>query len=144
MHTTGNLNLIAAWVGIFLGFLVGFGFGVFFHKEKWLGGYTSFKRRLYRLAHIALFALATINFFFYLTVRGMDNSGIIEFASVAFVVGAALMPVCCVAMAHIPPMRYLFAIPVFSLLTAAALTINVVATSSPSIVTHGVHGWAVR
>jgi hypothetical protein len=48
-------NLLAAWVGILMGFLSGLALGLCFHRENWLGGYGSFKRRLYRLAHISLF-----------------------------------------------------------------------------------------
>ena len=44
-----HINLIAAWLGILLGFVSGMGLGMFFHNEKWLGGYASHKRRLYRL-----------------------------------------------------------------------------------------------
>src|SRR5206468_12363049 len=55
---TPQLNLLAAWSGILLGFISGLVFGLFFHREGWLGGYSSFKRRLYRLGHISFFGLA--------------------------------------------------------------------------------------
>ena len=142
MQSSGQLNLLAAWVGILLGFLMGFVFGLFFHREEWLGGYGSYKRRLYRLAHIALFALAAINFGFYLTVRGMENTGPIQLASIGFTVGAGLMPVCCLIMAHLKWTRYFFAIPVMSLLAAAALTIKVVASTEPTAL--AARGWVTR
>jgi hypothetical protein len=144
MQTPGQLNLLAAWVGILLGFLMGFVFGLFFHRDDWLGGYGSFRRRLYRLAHIALFALAAINFCFYLTVRGMENTWPISVASIGFVVGAGLMPICCVLMAHWPRTRYLFGAPVLSLLVAATLTIQVLATSNPATSDTPARGWAVH
>src|SRR6266436_1502559 len=62
-----QLNLIAAWSGILAGFVSGLLLGLFFHREDWLGGFGSFKRRLYRLAHISLFGLAIVNLMFYFT-----------------------------------------------------------------------------
>ena len=47
-----QLNLVLAWLWIVVGFGIGFFIGLNFQKERWLGGYASFKRRLYRLAHI--------------------------------------------------------------------------------------------
>lgn len=143
MDNAGQLNLLAAWIGILLGFFTGFIFGLFFHRDDWLGGYASFKRRLYRLGHIALFALAAINFLFYLTVRGLENSPAIQAASVTFVIGAGLMPLCCLLMAHWRWTRYFFAVPVFSLLTAAALTIHVVATT-PVFRSPNAHAFVTR
>lgn len=48
-----QINLIFAWLWIAVGFVLGFIFGLNFHREEWLGGYTTLKRRLYRLAHIS-------------------------------------------------------------------------------------------
>ena len=45
-----NPNLFLAWLWILLGFVTGMVLGLFFHHENWLGGYGSFKRRMYRLA----------------------------------------------------------------------------------------------
>src|SRR5215468_10169843 len=92
-----QINLLAAWVGILLGFLSGLILGLFFHREQWLGGYASFKRRLYRLGHISLFALGLANLCFYFTARELPGPNIgLAVASWAFVLGAASMPVCCV------------------------------------------------
>ena len=41
--------------------------GMFFHGENWLGGYASFKRRMYRLGHISFFGLGAVNMLFCLT-----------------------------------------------------------------------------
>src|SRR5258708_29601808 len=104
-----NLNLAMAWLWIVLGFASGFVLGCFFHRENWLGGYASHKRRLYRLAHISFFGLGLVNLCFYLTAKGWaDQGGQVEVASWALVVGALTMPVCCVAMAHQPRMQVLF------------------------------------
>ena len=118
-----EFNLLFAWSGILLGFLSGLALGLFFHREQWLGGYASFKRRLYRLAHISLFGLGTVNLLFYLTARTLTFTPVLSLASWAFVVGALTMPVCCVTMAHFPRSQPLFAIPVVSLLAGGALTL---------------------
>jgi hypothetical protein len=118
-----QINLLAAWVGMLLGFLSGLALGLFFHREDWLGGYGSFTRRLYRLAHISFFGLGAVNFFFYFTARAMPASTVLAVASSAFIAGAITMPVCCLIMAHFPNTRSLFALPVLSLVTGGALTI---------------------
>ena len=124
MHTA-QINLVAAWIGILLGFLSGFALGLFFHREDWLGGYGSFKRRLYRLAHISLFGLGAVNLLFYFTAQKLlsGNSAVIAAASWAFIAGAVTMPLCCVLMAHVPRARMLFAVPVLSLIAGGCLTV---------------------
>ncbi len=122
-----QINLLAAWIGILLGFVSGMVLGLFFHREDWLGGYGSFKRRLYRLAHISLFGLGAMNLFFYLTARTLAPGAALSLASSAFIIGAITMPVCCVLMAHFPNTRSLFAVPVLSLIGGGVLTIVEVA-----------------
>ncbi len=120
-----RINLIAAWVGIALGFLSGMGLGMGFQKEQFLGGYGSHRRRLYRLGHISFFGLAIINFMFWLTVKLEALSGyLIPSASLAFLLGALTMPLCCVLMAHWKQTQALFAIPVISLLYGAIVTLT--------------------
>jgi hypothetical protein len=116
-------NLILAWVWILLGFLSGLILGLFFRREDWLGGYASFKRRMYRLAHISFFGLGTVNLLFYVTVRDHAFTGALAAASTAFIVGAISMPICCVLLAHFPKLHLLFSIPVLSLVIAGVLTL---------------------
>jgi hypothetical protein len=129
------INLLVAWTWILLGFVSGFCLGLGFHRENWLGGYASLKRRLYRLGHISLFALGAINLFFYLTADHLHAGGIAwAIASWAFVAGAVSMPMCCLIMAHVPKARLLFAVPVLSLLTAGAATLaGIIAFQQSSI-----------
>jgi len=122
-----QINLLAAWVGMLLGFLSGLALGLFFHREDWLGGYGSFARRMYRLAHISLFGLGAVNFFFYFTARALPVGPLLSLASSAFIAGAITMPVCCILMAHFPNARSLFALPVVSLVAGGALTVVEVA-----------------
>jgi hypothetical protein len=104
--------------------------GLFFQNERWLGGYASFRRRMYRLGHISFFGLGAVNLLFYLTVREQTCSGWISLASLAFIVGAISMPICCVLLAHFPKLHLLFAIPVLSLLLAGTLTLITVCQRS--------------
>jgi len=119
-----QINLVLAWLGIVLGFALGSLLGLRFHEDHWLGGYGSFKRRLYRLAHISLFGLAVVNFLFYLTARNFVHaSAAVTIASWGFVLGAVSMPVCCLVLAHRPGLRALFLVPVLSLIAAGSLTL---------------------
>ena len=121
---TPQINLIAAWAGILLGFLSGMVQGMFFHRENWLGGYASLKRRMYRLGHISFFGLGAVNLFFWLTATSSNfSSGIASIVSWAFIVGAVTMPLCCVVMAHFPKLHLIFAVPVISLIAGGALTL---------------------
>ena len=119
-----NPNLILAWLWILLGFTSGMMLGMFFHGENWLGGYSSFKRRMYRLGHISFFGLGAVNLLFWLTMQKISITGpLTELASSAFIVGAITMPVCCVVMAHFPKAHLIFAVPVVSLITGGILTL---------------------
>lgn len=116
--------MVLAWVGILAGFASGLVLGLFFHREDWLAGYASFRRRLYRLAHISLFGLGAVNLLFYFTTHALSAPGMMcAVASRAFVAGAISMPICCVVVAHFPRSRMLFSVPVLSLLTGGALTL---------------------
>jgi len=119
-----NPNLILAWLWLFLGFVTGMVLGLFFHHEHWLGGYGSFKRRMYRLSHISFFGLGVVNLLYWLTAQNFSLTGpYASVASWAFIIGAITMPLCCVLMAHFPKARLSFAVPVVSLITGGALTL---------------------
>ena len=119
-----QLNLFVAWLWIFLGFVSGMVLGLFFHRENWLGGYTSLKRRMYRLGHISFFGLGAVNLMFWLTVKSLPFLGLeTSIAAWAFIIGALTMPLCCLIMAHRPRLHFIFAVPVLSLLTAGILTL---------------------
>jgi hypothetical protein len=117
-----EVNLLLAWIWILLGCVSGAILGSFFHQDGWLGGYGSFRRRMFRLGHISFFGLAFLNLLFYFTVRSASLSGAsLEWASRGFVLGALTMPACCVLMAIVPRTRLLFAVPVVSLLAASVI-----------------------
>ena len=98
--------------------------GLFFNREDWLGGYTSLKRRLIRLAHISFFGLGGVNLMYYFTARyALEPSALQTAASWGYVVGGITMPVVCLIMARWTRAKMLFAVPVISLLLSGALTI---------------------
>jgi hypothetical protein len=120
-----NPNLLLAWLWILLGFVSGMVLGLFFRGEDWLGGYASFKRRMYRLGHISFFGLGALNLLFWLTVQHFSLAGQgISVASWAFIVGAIAMPICCVIMASFPKAHLIFSVPVVSLILGGALTLT--------------------
>ena len=126
-----NLNLIFAWLWILLGFISGMVLGLFFHGEDWLGGYGSFKRRMYRLAHISFFGLGAVNLLFWLTIQKVFPAGsLVGIASWTFIVGAVTMPICCVVMAHFPKAHLIFAVPVLSLIAGGVLTLILIYTGA--------------
>jgi len=79
---------------------------------------------MYRLGHISFFGLGVVNLLFCLTVQNLSLAGpLIHFASLAFIVGAISMPVCCVIMARFPKAHLIFAVPVVSLIAGGILTL---------------------
>ena len=123
-----HVNLIFAWAWILAGFLSGMALGLKFHDEHWLGGYSSFKRRMHRLAHISFFGLGAVNLFFYVSLKDnvLRQYGVA--GSRAFILGGISMPICCWLMAWKPKTQPLFAVPVLSLISAAVLTLVQIAS----------------
>lgn len=123
-----QLNLVHAWAWILAGFLSGAVIGLKFRDEKWLGGYASFPRRMYRLAHISFFGLGIANLAFWLTARDLaaPSTALLTISSLGFVAGALFMPVCCIVTAHFPRLHSLFALPVSCLVGAGSLTLYMV------------------
>jgi len=111
-----NLHLAAAWVGFLCGILSGAVVGHFFHREHWLGGYSSYPRRLIRLGHISFFGLGLLNALFALTAALVPIPEMpVHLASIGLLTGAITMPICCFLAAWRKSLRYLFPIPVGSL-----------------------------
>lgn len=119
-----NLNLILGWLWILMGFVSGMVLGMFFHRESWLGGYGSLKRRMYRLGHISFFGLGALNLLFWLTMQRTSMPAFpVSLAANAFVIGAITMPVCCLVMAHFPKAHLIFAVPVVCLIVGGSVTL---------------------
>ena len=118
-----TINLIGGWLGMLAGVVSGAVVGLFFHRDDWMGGYGSYRRRLARLGHIAFFGLGFVNLAFAATSTQLALDGrTLVIASWALIAGAATMPVCCFLSAWRKPFRHLFPIPVIAV-TAGILAI---------------------
>lgn len=119
-----KINLLMAWLWVLAGFTTGAVLGLKFHREDWLGGYASYKRRMFRLGHISFFGLAMINLMFYFVAQAFAPARPgVTIASWGFLIGALTMPLACLLMAQSVRWRNFFVIPVGSLLTGATLTL---------------------
>jgi len=107
----------AGWLGMLLGVISGALIGLFFHREEWMGGYASYRRRLTRLGHISFFGLAFVNFCFAFTQAVLPLTAPWNHVALGcFLTGAATMPSVCFLSAWRKPFRHLFFIPVGSVL----------------------------
>lgn len=117
MMDFARFNLIAGWTCMVAGALSGAAIGLFFHREDWMGGYASLRRRMIRLGHIAFFGLGFLNVLFALSVTAVPlppSYG--RYASMGFAAGALTMPACCFLTAWRAGLRRLFPIPVAAVL----------------------------
>ncbi len=116
------LNWYAGWAFVLAAFVTGAVIGLGFHRDDFLGGYTSLRRRLTRLGHIALAALGMLNVLYALSPWPPPSAWQAEAASWCFVAGGTLMPLVCFLTAWKEPFRHLFFLPVTALAGAAVLT----------------------
>ena len=114
------VNYYAGWIAILAGLLTGATIGLFFHREDWLGGYDSWRRRMLRLVHISMVGTGLLNVAYALSWQSRNDADPSRTASILFVVGAVSMPLVCGLSAWRKPMRQLFFIPVLSLVIAVA------------------------
>lgn len=115
-------NILAAWIGFVFGCVSGAIPGLFFYRFQWLGGYTSWPRRLIRLAHISFFGIGFLNLGLGLTCRALNIEA--PTASALMLVGAVMMPTICYLSAFKPRFRHLFFIPAGSVLLSIILFIE--------------------
>jgi hypothetical protein len=112
-----NLNLLAGWISMLAGVISGATIGLFFHQEGWMGGYSSFRRRMARLGHISFWGLGFLNVIFALSVRAVEFPMVsIRVASLGFILGLVTMPACCFLTAWRKSFRLLFPVPVICVL----------------------------
>ncbi len=133
---TDEFNLAFGWLWLSAGVLSGAVIGLFFHEDRWLGGYDSWPRRLLRLGHIAFFGTGLLNITFALTARALDlNAPALQIPALALLIGAVTMPAVCFLSAWRKPLRHLFFIPVLSLAVGvfwtAALTMSHLLSAGP-------------
>ena len=113
-----GLNFVAGWWLILIAFVGGAILGLGIHREDYLGGYNSYRRRMLRLGHIALAALGMINLLYGLSLGAGASAG---WPGGLLLAGAIAMPTVCGLAAWRTPCRHLFFIPVTLLLAAVIL-----------------------
>ncbi len=115
--TTDSLHLYVGWVAMLFGVVSGGVLGLFFHKEGWAGGYSSYRRRMLRLGHISFFGIGFLNLLFGLTISVASLPPLhSSIASAGFLVGVIAMPLTCFLTAWKKPLRHFFPIPVLAVL----------------------------
>lgn len=117
-----EIHWFAGWVLVAAGFVSGAAVGLGFHRDDFLGGYGSFRRRLLRLGHVALIALGMFNVLFSLLPQSTHGAPHMAAASLAWLAGGIAMPLVCFLAAWRPTFRHAFALPVFFLAVAVVLT----------------------
>jgi hypothetical protein len=116
------LNWQCGWWLVLAAFVTGAVIGLSFHRDDFLGGYDSFRRRLVRLGHIALAALGIMNVVFSLSPWPVPGTSMATAASLCFVAGGVAMPAACFLTAWRKGFRHVFAIPVTALVLAVVFT----------------------
>jgi hypothetical protein len=116
------LNWQCGWWLVLFAFVTGAVIGLFFHRESFLGGYGSFRRRIIRLGHMALAALGMMNILFSLSPWPAPLTTPGRAASVCFVVGGVAMPAMCFLTGWRERFRHLFFMPVTALVLAVVFT----------------------
>lgn len=108
-----------AWLG--MGLLTGTVLGLFFASDTWLGGYSSWPRRMLRLGHISFFGTGGLALAAHFSTVAQGTPSL---ATLGFTLGALSMPTVCALSAYHKPLRHLFFIPVSSLLLGAAAVLQ--------------------
>jgi hypothetical protein len=119
-----SLNWYFGWCLLLSAFVTGALIGLFFDRDDFLGGYSSFRRRLIRLGHIAQAALGMVNVLYGLSPWPASENWYGQAASACFVVGGLSMPLVCFLSGWKKPFRHLFFIPVTSLILAVLFTLK--------------------
>lgn len=117
LEAAALLQLRLGWMLILAGLLSGLFLGTGFHREEFLGGYASLRRRLVRLGHIALVVLGALNVLWFLSSAELGAPGI---AGTLFMAGSIAMPLTCFLVAWRAPLRLLFALPALLLIVSVA------------------------
>jgi hypothetical protein len=116
-------NALVGWCLVLAGFLSGAALGAGFHREEFLGGYGSLRRRLLRLGHVACVALGLLGLLFAATAATRSAGVAPHLAGWLLIGGSLAMPTVCFLAAWRPRCRALFPFPVAALVAAVVLAI---------------------
>ena len=114
-------NFTTGWWLVLAAFASGAVIGLGFHREEFLGGYGSFRRRLLRLGHIALAALGLMNVLYGLSPVSLGDGTRAHLPGMLLAAGAVAMPLVCFLSAWWKPFRHVFFVPVVLLMSAVGL-----------------------
>ena len=119
-----ELNIWAAWLSIAAGLSAVTVQELFFPGLEGLACGECWQRRMVRLGHASLFAVAFLNLAYAnsLYLLGVDAPG--AHASLLFIASALLMPAACYLAAWRKPLRLLFVVPAAVLLGATGIFIS--------------------
>src|SRR5262245_16373303 len=109
---THSLSWYAGWSLILSAFVTGAVLGLFFDRDDFLGGYGAFRRRLFRLGHIAQAALGMLNVLYALSPANPSPTWLDQAAVLGFLTGGISMPLVCFLSGWRPGFRRLFVVPV--------------------------------
>jgi hypothetical protein len=115
-----SANWYAGWYLLLAAFATGAILGIFFANDKFLGGYSSWPRRLARLGHIACAALGFLNIL-YAVAPISPTPWQHKTASIGLIVGGVTMPLACFLAAWKKPLKLFFPIPVAALVGSVVL-----------------------
>lgn len=120
-----ELHILTGWFLMLFGVLTGSVIGLYFHREDWAGGYSSFRRRLMRLGHIAFFGMGFLNLVFSFSLSHLPlPDAQARVASLGILIGGVGMPLICFLTAWRKPFRHLFPIPVVGILVATLASLG--------------------
>ena len=122
-HPAHPANWVAGWTLVLAAFVSGAILGMGWHRDDFLGGYGSFRRRVIRLGHIAFAALGLMNVIFALSPLPTPGTTAARLASGCFIAGGALMPAVCFLTGWRSGWRHAFFLPVVSLILAVVFTL---------------------
>lgn len=118
------VNWYFGWASILCAFITGAMLGLFFYNDDFLGGYSSFRRRILRLGHVALVGLGMLNILYSFSADANEHSLRASLASICFIVGGVTMPGVCFLSTWRAGFRHLFFVPVAVLIVAVILTLR--------------------
>jgi hypothetical protein len=115
-----DLHVLVGWSAILAGLLFGTVLGLKFHRDDWLGGYASWRRRLLRLSHVSMVGTGLLNLAAAATAAQLGWTRLPPVASAALILGTLTMPAVCALSSWRRPFRHAFFVPVLSLVAAVA------------------------
>lgn len=117
-------NWYAGWTLLGLAFVSGAAVGLAFFQEDFWGGYSSFRRRTARLAHVSLATMGLVNVVYGISPWPAPPGAASSLAGLCFLVGGFLLPLIFFLAGLNPSLRYALLLPAMLLSAAVFFTIR--------------------